>query len=247
MTIFLLIIRIDLLYMYIATGLIRAIYQLFVIAFLCCVSPDYWLSSCYYIHSKKFWNGFFEITREGGKIIKWDLFHKLALKKKHLGTHGWVRWGWGVYLKTPKNMIFGARNFARFWSFLKTVLGMRKQSISEFFGSMGVGDWHKVGGDRAWLWRNNDVIVAEKVQKMAFFGIFQTVGAGWTRVLPGCNWHQIAGNLVGILILGIFGGVTWSLVPLLWTKLGTPIFLGDKNGFLPTTFDRVGILGWNQH
>ena len=50
--------------------------------------------------------------------------------------------------------------------------------------------------------------MAEKVQNMAFFGIFQSVGAGWTRVLPGCNWHQIAGNLVGILILGIFGGVT---------------------------------------
>ena len=44
--------------------------------------------------------------------------------------------------------------------------------------------------------------------EMAFFGIFQTVGAGWTRVLPGYNWHQIAGNLMGILILGIFGGVT---------------------------------------
>ena len=76
---------------------------------------------------------------------------------------------------------------------------------------------------------------------MAFYGIFQTVGAEWTRVLPGCNWHQIAGNLVGILILGIFGGVTWPLVPLLWTKLGDTHFFGWQKRFFAINFWQ----GWN--
>ena len=147
----------------------------------------------------------------------------------------------GSWGKPPKTWFPRLKKLADFAITHRRGRGRGKHNIGRMSGLGWRVFWRKMCPHRAWSWRNNDVNVAEKVPKMAFFGIFQTVGAGWTRVLPGCNWHQIAGNLVGILILGIFGGVTWLLVPLLWTKLGDTHFFGWQKRFFANNFWQ----GWN--
>ena len=84
------IVLIDLFYMYIATGLIRAIYQLFVIAFLCCVSPDYWLSSDYYDHGGK-WRKISSPLSENRATVRGN---RARIRSQNLNYLGFAKiWG----------------------------------------------------------------------------------------------------------------------------------------------------------